>query len=83
MYIVKKNYKGLVCAIVVIAALVASLTTAAILLINLCKKRRALDAYNDSFDCNMDDDYYLYDDCDCDCVEEAGQSEDLDKPSDN
>ena len=56
-----KNNKWMCVAIV--AAVVAALTTVAVFLLRARAKRKALRAYNDSFDCDLGD--CCCDDCGC------------------
>ncbi len=56
-----KNHKWM--CVAVIAAVVAALTTAAVFLLRAKAKRKALQAYNDSFDCDLGD--CCCDDCCC------------------
>lgn len=55
--------------IVVLAAVVAAATTLILLLLRARSKKRALHAYNDALDYDLDD--CCCDDCCCDCEDEA------------
>ena len=56
----------------VLAAVVAALTTVAVLVLRARAKKRALAAYNDSFDCDLDD-------CCCSegCCEDSAAEEEI------
>ena len=59
--------------VIVLAAVVAALTTLAVLVLRAKARRKALRAYHDDFDGEMDDCYC--DDCCCDDVDEELQPE--------
>ena len=60
--------------VIVLAAVVAALTTLAVLVLRAKARSKALSAYNDDFDCEMDD-VYCGDCCCCDDVDEELQPE--------
>jgi hypothetical protein len=60
--------------VAVLAAVVAALTTVAVLVLRARAKKKALDAYNDSFNCDLDD-CCCDEDCCCDCAAEEVPSE--------
>ena len=61
--------------IVVLAAVVAAVTTLTLLVLRARSKKRALHAYNDALDYDLDD--CCCDDCCCDCEDDASMEADV------